>query len=479
MSGALVADAQVSDAQVADAQVADAQVAEAPGRAGRRTMKRLLAGALVAAPLGLVVGSACALFLWSLDRVTTLRWEHPWLLYLLPLSGLAVGMLYHALGRSVEAGNNLLMDEIHEPGAGVPKRMGPLVLIGTLLTHLCGGSAGREGTAVQMGGSIASFVSRHVGRFVARWQPEGSEPFVDARTLLMAGIAAGFGGVFGTPLAGALFALEVPTIGRMSYAAAIPCLVASVTADLACAAWGIEHTQYRALIGPIAESGHGLSWWLLGKVALAGIAFGLASRAFSGLTHALQRGFAATIRWPYARPVAGGLIVIALVLLLGTRDDLGLGVRSPLPGAVTIESAFREGGAHAWSWFWKLVFTAVTLGSGFKGGEVTPLFYIGSTLGQSLALLLAVPVALLAAVGFAAVFAGATNTPLACTLMAVELFGPGDVAYFAVGCLVAYVCSGHTGIYASQRIARSKFGSAAVPPGTSLRDAGTRPGGRA
>ncbi|HTE06929.1 MAG TPA: chloride channel protein [Planctomycetota bacterium] len=401
----------------------------------------LVRSALVVIAVGAAVGSACAFFLWSLERVTGLRWEHPWLLDALPLAGLVVGALYQAFGARAEAGNDLLMDEIHEPGAGIPKRMAPLVLLGTLLTHLCGGSAGREGTAVQMGGSIASFAARRV----AGWSR------LEARTLLLAGIAAGFGGVFGTPLAGALFAMEVPAIGALSWAGAVPCLLASVAADLACSAWGIRHTPYRALLGAAEEGGHAFSWTLLAKIALAGVACGLASRGFSALAHGLQRAFRAAIRWPWLRPVAGGLAVIALVALVGSRDFLGLGVSAPDPGAVTIESAFREGGAHAWSWLWKMLFTAVTLGSGFKGGEVTPLFYIGATFGHVLAGLLAAPVTLLAATGLVAVFAGATNTPLACTLMAVELFGPGDTLFFATACLLAYVCSGHSGIYARQR----------------------------
>ena len=419
--------------------------------------------ALVLLVVGAAVGSACAFFLWSLDRVTSLRLDHPRLLYLLPLAGLSIGLLYHATGRRVAAGNDLLMDEIHEPGAGIPKRMAPLVLLGTLLTHLCGGSAGREGTAVQMGGAIASFAARRV----ALWTR------LDARTLLMAGIAAGFGGVFGTPLAGAVFALEVPAIGRMRWAGTFPCLLASVTADLACEAWGIHHADYRALLGP-AAGGHAFAWLLLAKVVLAGGACGLVSRGFAALTHALQRAFATTIRRPWLRPVAGGLLVIALVALVGSRDFLGLGVRAPQPGAVTIESAFREGGAHAWSWLWKTLFTAATLGSGFKGGEVTPLFFIGATLGHALATLLAAPVTLLAAVGLVAVFAGATNTPLACTVLAVELFGPADAPWFAVGCLLAWLCSGHSGIYGSQRIHKSKPGTSAVRPGTRLRDARRR-----
>ena len=407
-------------------------------------------------PLGIVVGSAVALFLWSLERATQLRWMTttsnglPWLLYLLPLAGVIIVGMYHLWGASAEGGNNLIVDEIHEPGAGgggVPARMAPLVLVGTVLTHLFGGSAGREGTAVQMGGSIASTI----GKFLRLSK-------YDTRLLLMAGVAAGFGAVFGTPLAGAVFAMEVVAIGRLNYEAIIPCLMASLIGDRACTAWGIEHTGY--IIKTLARSADvsavpHLEWNLAWKVLLASVAFGLASVLFAELAHGFSKLFK-KIPFPLLRPVVGALIVIALAFLLG-RDYLGLGVTAPADSNdVTIVSCFHAGGAHAWSWWWKILFTAVTLSSGFKGGEVTPLFFIGATLGNTLALLLNAPPDLFAGLGFVAVFAGATNTPLACTLMAVELFGSGPVVYFAIACIIAYLFSGHTGIYLSQRIGTPK-----------------------
>ncbi len=414
-------------------------------------------------PVGVVVGSACALFLWSLDRVTDLRWSHPELLFFLPLAGLAIGLLYHLWGRSVEGGNNLIMEEIHEPGGGVPLRMAPLVLIGTIVTHLFGGSAGREGTAIQMGGSIAGGLGRI-------FRLKGSE----IRILLMAGIAAGFSGVFGTPIAGTVFALEVLAIGRLSYEALIPCLLASIISNWSCGAWGIHHTEYHMaelVNSGFAPSGAASYWWLFGKVLIAGSAFGLISVLFAEFTQGLHRIFARLSPRPYLRPIMGGLIVIGLTYLVGTRDFLGLGVTNPEPGGISILSSFHEGGAHAWSWWWKTLFTSVTLGSGFKGGEVTPLFFIGSTLGNVLASLLHAPTALFAAIGFVAVFAGATNTPLACTIMAIELFGPTYATYYAVGCFVAYLFSGHSGIYLSQRIGLPKTPGSKHRENSSLRDA--------
>jgi H+/Cl- antiporter ClcA len=420
----------------------------------------------LAGSVGLAVGSACALFLWALDWATSTRLENPALLYGLPFAGIAIAALYQSVGRSAEGGTNLLMDEIHQPGGAVPRRMAPLILLATVMTHLFGGSAGREGTAVQMGGSLAAAIGR-------AFRLDAS----DIRTLLMCGIAAGFGGVFGTPLAGAVFALEVLTVGQLNYTALVPCLIASLTGDWACDAWGIHHTQYA--ISPIttpalhsaatgafdAGSFNGLAffdWSLAARIALASVAFGWVSILFIELTHGIQATFQ-KIRPALLRPFIGGVCVICLVLVLGTRDYLGLGVSSPDPQSVTILSSFIPGGAETWSWWWKLLFTAITLGSGFKGGEVTPLFFIGATLGHTLGRWLHAPIDLFAGLGFVAVFAGATNTPIACTLMAIELFGAEHTAYFVIACFLAHAFSGHSGIYASQRIGPGRLGTAKYP----------------
>ncbi|MBO9152093.1 voltage-gated chloride channel family protein [Chitinophaga sp. GCM10012297] len=404
--------------------------------------KHLLFWTLIAVPVALAAGSAVALFLWLLDLVTVFRWQHEWLLYLLPLAGVGIHFLYKAAGKNAEAGNNLIMDEIHQPGGGVPGRMAPLVLVTTLVTHLFGGSAGREGTAVQMGGSMAQLLGRWFGL-----KPE------DIRIILMMGIAAGFGAVFGTPLAGAVFALEVLAIGRIKYNALLPCLMASLFADIVCSAWGIRHTHY------VIQSSAALDYLLLLKVILAGVAFGLAGNLFAAATHQVKKlGNRVFTTHKWLMPVTGGLLVILLTFVAGTQDYLGLGVTSKDPGGISIVNAFHAQGVNDWSWLWKLVFTAVTLGMGFKGGEVTPLFFVGAALGHTIAVYAGAPVDLFAGLGFIAVFAGATNTPLACTLMSVELFGPDHVLYFAVACFTAYYFSGHSGIYAAQRMAVSKRG---------------------
>ncbi len=401
---------------------------------------QLLRWTLLALPVALVTGSATALFLASLDWMTKTHGRHPELLWGLPAAGGLIGWLYHRFGKSSDRGNNLLIDEIHQPGGGVPARMAPLVLVGTLVTHLFGGSAGREGTAVQMGGSLAGLL--------ARWFRVSP---ANQRLMLMCGIAAGFGAVFGTPLTGAVFAMEVLVIGRLNYEALIPVLVASVVGDAVCTAWGIHHTLYHLDVAPAAGARAVLDGMLLLKVVVAAAAFGLTARFFAELTHGIQRVMARFVSYPPLRPVLGGVMVIAMVYGLGTRDYLGLGVEATREGGVSIVSSFELGGAGPLSWLWKTLFTAVTLGSGFKGGEVTPLFFIGSTLGHALGLLLQEPVALFAALGFIAVFAGAANTPLACTLMGIELFGAHYAVYFGAACFVAYYFSGPAGIYRAQR----------------------------
>lgn len=408
-------------------------------------------------PVALAVGSASALFLWSLDLATASRFAHPWLLYFLPLAGLGIGLLYHTWGRSAEGGNNLIFDQIHEAGEGVPRRMAPLILFTTVVTHWFGGSAGREGTAVQIGGSFASGVGKWAGLGVD-----------SRRLLLMAGIAAGFGAIFGTTFAGVVFALEVLLVGRLSVPAVLPCLVASFLADWTCHAWGASHTLY-AITSVAGEMREWFQPVLLGQVAITGIAAGLAAALFAEMTHGLHGAFAKIIPYAPLRPFVGGLLIIALTFAVGTREYLGLGVTSPNAEDMTISTFFLPGGGETWAWFWKILFTALTLSCGFKGGEVTPLFFIGAALGYSLSGLMGGPVDLLAAIGFVAIFAGATNTPIASTIMGMELFGMRYGPYLALGCGLAFLCSGHSGIYLSQRVGRLKRRSGAFPPGTSLR----------
>ncbi|WP_400191400.1 chloride channel protein [Hymenobacter sp. B81] len=403
----------------------------------------LLRWVVLAGLVSLLAGTASAGFLVALAWVTRHRELHPALLLLLPAGGLAVGLLYHYLGQSVARGNNQLIEAMQQPGAGVPLRMAPLVLLGTLLTHLVGGSAGREGTAVQMGGALAAALYRRLPARQLRLRPR------ERRLLLVAGVSAGFASVFGTPLAGAVFGLEVGRLGRLRYAALLPGVLAAFGADWVTRAWGVGHTHYPIPVVPA------LSLPTVAATLGAAILFGLAARAFIEATHRLQAAFSARIAWPPLRPAAGGALLLALAAGLhysGLVPDvsryLGLGVP-------TIVAAFAAP-LPAYAFALKLLFTALTLGAGFKGGEVTPLFFIGAALGSALAAVLPLPVALLAGLGFVAVFAGAANTPLACLLLGLELFGLPAAPYLALACVVAYLFSGHRGIYSAQVVGEAK-----------------------
>lgn len=391
-------------------------------------------------PPAATTGAASALFLLALDRVTRTRFDTPALLWTLPLCGLATVALYKLCDRSGR-GNNLILDEIHAPGGGVPLRLTPLVLLSTLITHLGGGSAGREGTAVQMGGGLAGGWAKALRLDHAR-----------TRVVLMAGVAAGFGSVFGTPLTGAVFALEVLTAGILTYESILPCLIAAYLGDFTAKALGAEHAhfQLKASVN-VADTGPFAAMLL--KSLAAGAAFGLGAAFFSACLHKAGDLYKKLMPNPWVRAAIGGLLVIGLALALGTRAYLGIGV-DPVPGeqnAPYIAAAFTAGGVGAFAWFWKTVFTGLTLGAGFKGGEVTPLFFVGACLGNAVSGPLAMPADLGAALGFAAVFAGAANTPMAGTLLGIELFGGQYAPFFAAACFVAYKFSGGKGIYTAQR----------------------------
>lgn len=386
---------------------------------------------LLAIPVGLLSGSASAVFLLALDWVTAYRESNFWIIAFLPLGGLAIGLVYHHWGGDSHKGNNLIIDEIHAPGKIVPFRMAPLVLLGTLITHLFGGSAGREGTAVQMGGAIADRLGA--------WIKINHQ---DRRTLLIMGISAGFASVFGTPLAGAVFALEVLSIGKVRGEFILPSFFVAYIAHFACLMWNVHHTVYNIPIVPELQPIH-LLW-----IGIAGVLFGWASILFIRLAHFWGELFKTLVSNPVLRPVYGGIILSALIWLWGDTTYIGLGVP-------VIQNAFVVK-AVIFAFLLKILLTTFTLGAGFKGGEVTPLFFIGATLGSALSLWIPLPTALLAGMGFAAVFAGATNTPLACILMGIELFGSESVLYIGLACVIAYFSSGHGSIYSAQRLEDSK-----------------------
>jgi H+/Cl- antiporter ClcA len=403
------------------------------------------------ASLGALVGGACgvasAALLELLELVTRFRGGHEWIVYGLPLAGLGVGAIYERWGNGIKGGNSLIIDTIHDDSPQIPLRMAPMVLIGTVLTHLFGGSAGREGTAVQMGASLADAIAH-------RFRVDGDL----RRVVIAAGIAGGFGSVFGTPIAGLIFGLEVICIGRIEYDALIPALVAAIVGDRITRALGIVHTAYPAL-RPIP-----FSVGLAGKLVLVAGAMALATIAFIELTHFIKARLERQVPRLPIRMFLGGAAVVAMWRLVGSSDYLGLGIP-------TIVRAFADPHLPVYSFAVKIVFTAVTLGCGFLGGEVTPLFFIGATLGNVLARLLGIPIELGAAVGLAAVFGAAANTPLALSIMVVELVGSAVLPYVVIVAVFSYLLSGHRGIYPAQRLLRRKHGSLLERP-VALRDYG-------
>lgn len=386
---------------------------------------------LICTFLGAIAGSISAFFLLSLEWVTDWRESHLWIIALLPVGGFIIGLSYHLYGNSVVKGNNLLLEEFHSPKKIIPFRMAPLVLFGTLLTHFFGGSAGREGTAVQVSGAIAD-----------RFTKVFNLSKIDRKIVLIAGISAGFASVFGTPLAGGIFALEVLILGRIRLDAIIPSFMAAILADYFCRIWSVSHSHY-SISSVVEMNPENLLWSLL-----AGIIFGLVAMLFSKSTHFWSKLFAKYIKYPPLRPVIGGVLLAIAIYAIGSTKYIGLG----LP---TIADSFTIN-LNSYDFLLKVLFTSFTLGAGFKGGEVTPLFYIGATLGNVLIWFIPLPMSLLAGMGFVAVFAGATNTPLACTVMGLELFGIEAGVFLAIACSTSYLFSGHSGVYSSQIIGSPK-----------------------
>ncbi|MGY6649450.1 voltage-gated chloride channel family protein [Wenyingzhuangia sp. IMCC45574] len=383
--------------------------------------------------IGVLVGAACAALLVSLNWSTQYREAHTYIIWFLPIGGLLVGLLYHYYGKSVAKGNNQLLEELHTPKDIIPFKMAPLIFLGTVVSHFFGASVGREGTAVQIGGAIADQFSG--------WLKLNK---YDRRTIILMGISSGFAGLFGTPLAGTVFALEVLLIGRVKYNAILPCLLVAIIANFTSREIAhllhVPHTHY--IIDSVPKLDIPNFFWALA----AGILFGVVSTFFSKGVSFFGK-FSKHIKYPPLRPVAGGILVAILVYFIGTKY-IGLGI----PTIVESFSTTME----PYDFAVKLLLTTFCIAFGFKGGEVTPLFFIGATLGSALSLVSPLPVGLLTGMGFVAVFSGATNTPIACTLMGIELFGAESALYIAIACVTAYIFSGHTGIYTSQIIGTSK-----------------------
>ncbi len=415
--------------------------------ASESNWRELLRASALAALVGAACGIASALFLVLLDHATALRRAHETLVYLLPAAGLLVGLAYERWGTSVRGGNDLVIDTVHgEDAARLPFRMAPFVLVGTLLTHVFGGSAGREGTAVQMGASLSDAIAH---RFRATTATR--------RHLLAAGIAGGFGSVFGTPLAGAVFGVEVGALGRPQLRSILPALVAAFVGDLVTRTLGIAHTPY-PLLGRVP-----VSLEVTAKLSAIGLAMGAAALLFIEATHRLKSLLARVVPRLPLRMMLGGAVVVVMWRAIGSSDYLGLGV--PM-----IVRAYSDPTLPWFAFLAKLAFTTVTLSAGFLGGEVTPLFFVGATLGSVLARALGLPIELGAGVGIAAVFGAAANTPFALAIMATELLGANALPHVLLVTAIAYLVTGHRGIYAAQRVHRSKYGGPPLDRPIALRD---------
>ncbi|WP_302657751.1 chloride channel protein [uncultured Dysosmobacter sp.] len=397
-----------------------------------------------------VIGAACGLvgtlFHFGVHEVTAFRGTHPWVLYLLPLAGLVIVGFYKLTGTD-GLGTDDIIDAVHQ-GKLLPILLLPAIFFGTILTHLCGGSAGREGAALQMGGTIGQYLGRH-------FQLDDR----DLRVATLAGMAAFFSALFGTPLAATVFAIMVISIGVIYHVALYPSLLAALVAYGVSIHLGVEPTRFAVSV-PEQTVG------MFVRVALLGVLCALVSILFCqvmhGAGHLMKR-----IRNPWLRVVCGGAAIIVLTLIFGT-DYNGAGME-------IVTAAVEQGTvAVPWAFLLKLIFTAITLAAGFKGGEVVPSFFVGATFGCAAAPLLGLPAGFGAAVGLAAVFCGVTNCPLASTLLAVELFGAEGLLYFALACCLSYMLSGYQGLYSSQTILYSKLKAQFINVHTNAHHAGEK-----
>lgn len=384
---------------------------------------------LVSVATGVVCGLVGSAFHLTVDWVTSVRMANPWLIFLLPVGGLVIAAIYRVSKMEGE-GTNGIIDSIHD-GAKVHIRLVPVIFVSTAITHLVGGSAGREGAALQIGGGIGY----RVGRLLKLDDK-------DMRLVTLCGMSAVFAALFGTPLTATIFALEVISVGILYYSGFIPCLVASVTAYGISRLVGIAPMRYAVALEP-------LEVMMLIKVCILAVICALVSIVFCVAMHQTERFASAKIKNIYLRAALGGVIVIALTLIVGTDCYNGIGTD-------TIARALGEGEAPGWGFFWKIVFTAITIGFGFKGGEIVPTMFIGAALGCTAGPLLGIPPQFAASIGLVAVFCGAVNCPIASIILSVELFGSGELLYFALACGIAYMLSGYFGLYSSQKIMYSK-----------------------
>ena len=386
-----------------------------------RTLCRFILLALLA---GLVCGAVGTLFYHAIALATRLRAEHPWLLYLLPMAGLLTAYLYALLKMEKDPGTNAVLRATIEHET-VPARLAALIFSGTFLTHLCGGSAGREGAALQIGGGLGTAISKLLKL------SEG-----ETRLVTMCGMSAVFSAVFGTPLTAAVFSIEVASIGVISSAAVLPCILSSLTAAYLAQLLGATGERYVLSTVPAFNHQSLLATLFLGLVCA------LVSILFCEVMHGSHKLFSRCFPNRYVRVAVGSVLVVAISLLLGTGRYNGA-------GADVIAQAI-EGEALPYDGIIKLLLTAVTLGCGMKGGEIVPAFFVGSTMGCLLGLLVGLSPSVGAALCMVGLFCGVVNCPIASMLLSMELFGGVGLPFFALVCAVSFACSGRHSLYTAQ-----------------------------
>lgn len=394
---------------------------------GRTLVKWLFCSVVI----GVIVGLVGTLFHHMLNLATDTRYEHPWFLLLLPAAGLIIVLLCRHTGAQAEKGTNLVIAAI-QSGERVPLRMTPLIIISTTLTHLFGGSAGREGAALQIGGSLGNYFAK-LNRYDEK----------DTRIAIMCGMSACFSALFGTPMAAAVFSMEVISVGIMQYAALVPSVVAALIACHISEFTGLEGTHYDVTDIPALNTITG------SKAIVLAIVFSIGSIVLCIALHKVSHLLESIFHNEYLRIVVAALIIIILRYVLNTTDYLGAGTD-------IIAAAFVESCA----WYvciLKIIFTSVTLGGGFKGGEIVPTLFVGATIGSCLAPLIGLPVSLCAACGMVSVFCGVTNCPLTSLLLAIEMFGSSCSSYCILCIAVTYLLSGYFSLYNTQKIVYSKY----------------------
>lgn len=398
---------------------------------GEKGIYTFLIWSFIGAVIGVVVGAVGIAFHILLEEVTAFRMTHSWILFLLPIGGLIIAGLYRLLHMQNDRGTNLILVAVRV-NEKVSLRLTPLIFISTIITHLFGGSAGREGAALQIGGSIGSFLGRKI-----------KLDEKDERIITMCGMSAGFAALFGTPVAAVVFSMEVITVGIMHYSAIVPSIIAAITAAGLSMMCGITPTSFTLLSVPELSAAGVCSVILLG-VLCAGV-----SVLFCLTMEAAGKCYKKVFRNGYIRIFVGGCIVVLLTLLLGTRDYNGAGM-DVITRAISGEAEYP-------AFLFKILLTALTLGAGYKGGEIVPSFFVGATFGCVIGPWIGLPASFAAGTGMAALFCGVTNCPIASVILCVELFGGEGIAYYTLACAVSYMLSGYYGLYSEQKIMYSKL----------------------